>query len=83
MGSLTHLIKVFPRIFKKVINIAHTSSISNFAGEVNKNRITPIRHNPICQTLFLGYARYPGYKGLNLCATIWFDNENMHNMDPG
>jgi hypothetical protein len=28
-------------------------------------------------------ARYARYEGLNLCATIWFDNENMHNMDPG
>ena len=64
-------------------HVYHTSIISENSGEVNKNRITPITHNTLYKTLSLGYARYARYEGLNLCATIWFDNENMHNMDPG
>ena len=59
MWGFTHLIKMFPGIFKKVINIAHVSIISDFAGEVKKSLITPITNNPIYQTLFLGYPDMP------------------------
>jgi hypothetical protein len=51
--GFSHIIKLFPKIISQVVYITHTTSISNFAGEVKENLITPIRHNPIYQTLFL------------------------------
>jgi hypothetical protein len=35
-------------------HVNHVSIISENSGEVKEYPITPIRHNPICQTLFLG-----------------------------
>jgi hypothetical protein len=57
--GFSHIIKLFPKVISQVVYITHTTSISNFSGEVKDYRITPIRHNPIYQTLFLGYPDMP------------------------
>ena len=52
-------------------HIDHISIISENSGEVKEYRITPIRHNPICQTLFLGYPDKPDMPDIQ---QIRFDN---------
>jgi hypothetical protein len=63
------LLKIFRPIVHSLSwfgNWFHTSIISKFSGEVKKNPTTPIRHNPIYQTLFLGYPDMPDIQDMKV-----------------
>jgi hypothetical protein len=57
--GFSHIIKFFPKVISQVVYITHTTSISNFSGEVKEYPITPIRHNTLYKTLSLGYPDIP------------------------